>query len=215
VPKHVIADGRSRYDRWHLARDDAREAAAVPSMAIEAAREWVEKHQEFRIEHSDRVTVFGTARGGEEARSGGIGFGLLVHSLVAQVPFGAPRTLLDDLALTEARVLGLDSDEAAAAAAVVERLLAHDVLVRARAAESRGTCRRETPVSCTMADGTLVEGVVDLAFEEAGEWTVVDYKTDREIAADGEERYRRQVALYAWAIAQATGQPARGVLIRV
>ena len=34
-----------------------------------------------------------------------------------------------------------------------------------------------------MPDGTLVEGIVDLAFEEAGEWTVVDYKTDREIAA--------------------------------
>ena len=66
-----------------------------------------------------------------------------------------------------------------------------------------------------MQDGTLVEGIVDLAFEEAGEWTVVDYKTDREIAAAGEDRYRRQVALYASAIAQATGQPARGVLVRV
>ena len=56
-------------------------------------------------------------------------------------------------------------------------------------------------------DGTLVEGIVDLAFEEAGAWTVVDYKTDREIAAAGEDRYRRQVALYASAIAQATGHP--------
>ena len=40
-------------------------------------------------------------------------------------------------------------------------------------------------------------------------------KTDREIAAAGEERYRRQVALYATAIAQATGQPADAVLLRV
>ena len=38
---------------------------------------------------------------------------------------------------------------------------------------------------------------------------------DREIAASGEDRYRRQVALYVAAIAQATGQPAHGVLIRV
>jgi ATP-dependent helicase/nuclease subunit A len=66
-----------------------------------------------------------------------------------------------------------------------------------------------------MPDGTLIEGIVDLAFEEAGEWTVVDYKTDREVAASGEEQYRRQVALYASAIAQATGQPARGILMRV
>jgi ATP-dependent helicase/nuclease subunit A len=98
---------------------------------------------------------------------------------------------------------------------VVERLLKHDILLRVGAADARGACRRETPVTCTMSDGTVVEGVVDLAFEEAGEWTVVDYKTDREIAAAGEDRYRRQVALYASAIAQATGQPARGVLVRV
>jgi ATP-dependent exoDNAse (exonuclease V) beta subunit len=43
----------------------------------------------------------------------------------------------------------------------------------------------------------------------------VDYKTDRELAAAGEDRYRRQVALYASAIAQATGLPASGVLIRI
>ena len=69
--------------------------------------------------------------------------------------------------------------------------------------------------SVLLPDGTLIEGVVDLAFEEGGAWTVVDYKTDREIAASGEDRYRRQVALYVAAIAQATGQSAHGVLIRV
>ena len=50
---------------------------------------------------------------------------------------------------------------------------------------------------------------------KAGQWIVVDYKTDRELAQSGEDRYRRQVALYASAIAQATGQPAQGVLMRV
>src|SRR5204863_3854682 len=100
-------------------------------------------------------------------------------------------------------------------ASAVERLLTHEVLIRARAAEARGACRRETPVTYTLADGAMIEGVVDLAFEEAGEWTVVDYKTDREIAASGEDRYRRQVALYASAIAQATGKPAAGVLVRI
>jgi ATP-dependent exoDNAse (exonuclease V) beta subunit len=86
---------------------------------------------------------------------------------------------------------------------------------RARAAADRGECRRETPVTCTLPDGTMVEGVVDLAFREQGRWCVVDYKTDRELAAEGEEQYRRQVALYAAAIQQATGEPATGVLIRL
>jgi len=56
---------------------------------------------------------------------------------------------------------------------------------------------------------------VDLAFEEDGKWMVVDYKTDREIAAVGEDGYRRQIALYVSAIARATGKPATGVLVRI
>jgi ATP-dependent exoDNAse (exonuclease V) beta subunit len=214
VARNVIADGRTRYDRWHLARDDARESGAVPSLAVTTAREWVQ-NSEFGIVNSEFVKTVGEGRSGEEARSGGIGFGLLVHGLLAVVPFGASRAALDDLAAVDARVLGLSDDEASAAASVVERLLTHDVLARARAADARGACRRETPITWTGPDGTLVEGIVDLAFEESGEWTVVDYKTDREIAASGEDRYRRQVALYASAIAQATGRPAHGVLMRV
>ena len=215
VPRNVIADGRSRYDRWHLARVEARDAGSIPSMRVATVREWAEQHVESGIQSLEFVTVSGAGRSGDEARSGGMGFGLLVHTLLAQAPFDATRAALGDLAAVEAVVLGLDEADATAAVAVVERLLAHEVLVRARAADARGACRRETPVTCTMPDGTLVEGVVDLAFEEAGEWTVVDYKTDREIAASGEDRYRRQVALYASAIAQATGQPAHAVLIRV
>ena len=98
---------------------------------------------------------------------------------------------------------------------VVERVLAHDLLARARSADERGACRRETPVTLTLDDGTLVEGIVDLAFEEDGVWTVVDYKTDRDIATAGEEQYRRQLALYAAAIERATGAPAVGVLVRI
>ena len=220
VPKNVIADGRTRYDRWHLARHDAREMGATPSLVVETARDWSASESQisdfrFQIEVEVKVKVIGDGRRGAEARAGGIGFGLLVHGLLAQAPFDASRTALNDLAAVDARVLGLSDEEAATAAAVVERLLTHDLLVRASAADARGACRRETPVTCAMPDGTMIEGVVDLAFEEAGEWTVVDYKTDRELAASGEDRYRRQVALYASAIAQATGQPAHAVLMRV
>jgi ATP-dependent helicase/nuclease subunit A len=215
VPKHVIADGRGLYDRWRLARADAREAGAVPSTRVEPVRDWLSRDPAPADQNPELVAVVGTGRGGEEARSGGIGFGLLVHGLLAQAPFGATRAVLDGLAAVEARVLGLGDVETAAAVVVVERLLGHDVLVRARAADARGACRRETPVTFTMPDGSLVEGVVDLAFEEDGVWTVVDYKTDRDIAAVGEDRYRRQVALYVAAIARATGQRANGILMRV
>jgi ATP-dependent exoDNAse (exonuclease V) beta subunit len=59
----------------------------------------------------------------------------------------------------------------------------------------------------------MVEGIVDLAFQDGDRWTVVDYKTDRELATIGRERYRRQVALYASAIARATDTPCSGVVL--
>ena len=60
----------------------------------------------------------------------------------------------------------------------------------------------------------LVEGAVDLAFEDDQGWTVVDFKTDADIA-DQLDTYVRQVQLYAAAIARATGRPASGVLLRI
>jgi ATP-dependent helicase/nuclease subunit A len=78
--------------------------------------------------------------------------------------------------------------------------------------------RRETPVQHYHHDGTLIEGVVDLAFQEKAPdfsgWTVVDFKTDREVG-NAEGQYRGQVAMYADAIHVATGLPARGFLLVV
>ena len=65
-----------------------------------------------------------------------------------------------------------------------------------------------------MSDGVLVEGVVDLAYEEDEAWTVVDFKTDHEIV-HGLSAYKRQVGLYARAIASSTGARADAVLMRL
>ena len=140
---------------------------------------------------------------------------MLVHALLAQAPLDADRARLLSLAATEARVLGMTERDSHAAVAVAERVLAHELLIRAREADRRGACRRETPVTYTMPDGVLVEGTIDLAFEERGTWTVIDYKTDRELALTGEETYHRQISLYASAIARATGKPATPILVRV
>jgi ATP-dependent helicase/nuclease subunit A len=217
VPSRVVADGRSRYDQWHLARDDARVAGAVPSIVIETVREWMAKKERppaMTVEPRAVRIVNVDGRDGSQ-RPRGAGFGSLVHAVLAGAPFDASRQAIENVCEIEARMLGMSGDEAVAAAAVAERVLAHDLLARARAADALGRCRRETPVTATLPDGTLVEGVVDLAFEEGGRWMVVDYKTDREIAALGEDQYRLQVALYASAIAQATGAPCDGVLLIV
>ena len=63
-------------------------------------------------------------------------------------------------------------------------------------------------------DGTLIEGVLDLAFDEGEATVVVDFKTDYELAA-GETRYRAQLQQYVNAVSRATARPARGVLFKV
>ncbi len=73
-------------------------------------------------------------------------------------------------------------------------------------------------MTLTLADGTLIEGVVDLAFEEAGQWVVVDYKTDRELSGAPDrsiDGYRLQVAAYTRAVSLATSKPATAILMRV
>jgi ATP-dependent helicase/nuclease subunit A len=229
VARHVVADGRSRYDSWHIARADARDAGSVATHAVKTVREWVEavkrattedtKDTEMKFEAPDgfeaaieQVRIVSVD--GAEARAGGAAFGVLVHGVLARAPFDVDPQALESIAQLEARLLGLSEDDALLAARAARRVLAHDLLARARAADARGACRRETPVTCRLGDGTLLEGIVDLAFEEEGAWTIVDYKTDRELTLE-QDSYRRQVALYASAIARATGRPASAILVRV
>src|SRR4051812_17101738 len=216
VARNVVADGRSRYDHWKLTREEARQNGATPSVRVQTVREWAAASNETRPPAIDAasVTVVSVA-GGDASRHGGAAFGALVHAVLALTPFDATASELEQIATVEAQVLGVDAPEAAAAAEVVTRVFAHDVIDRARRGAARGACRRETPVTLTLADGTLVEGVVDLAFEQNGMWWVVDYKTDRDLADAGEEEYRTQIALYAAAIGAATGSRAAGCLLRV
>ena len=211
VPRNVVADGRARYDRWLLARTDAREVGAQPSVRTAPVREIIEEQSPVPAD----LQLIDLRGGTREDRPGGQSFGLLVHELLARAPFDANTDALAELAQLHARLLGLPGADADSAATVVRRVLNHDLWNRARAAHVRGACRRETPVTIALDDGTLAEGIVDLAFEQNGTWTVVDYKSDREFASVGEEKYRRQVALYASAIARATGQPAVPVLVRI
>ena len=213
VPRHVVADGRSQYDRWRQQRAHARAAGAVPSLRVATVREVAALPTGDSLQTA-RVTMVDVIGSRDKTASRGQAFGLLVHEIVALAPLVADRARLRAVAAVQAQLLGQSAEDAEAAAARVERLLAHELMARARSAEQGGKCRRETPVM-GLVDGTVVEGVVDMAFEENGEWVVVDFKTDHEISAAGEERYKRQVAAYCAAIHSATGLSARGCLVRL
>ena len=64
--------------------------------------------------------------------------------------------------------------------------------------------RRETPITLTLADGTIVEGVLDLAFREKHEWTVVDFKTDREL----EKEFQQYSDRWGYTLNRSSGRPA-------
>ena len=148
------------------------------------------------------------------ARPYGPRFGTLVHAALATVPLDATPPQIADGVSLQARILGAPADEVTAATALVAAALAHPLMARARDAWRAGRCRRETPLARREPDGSLIEGVVDLAFEDGDGWTVVDFKTDVEIGAEL-TAYRRQVGFYASVIARASGKTARGVLLRL
>jgi ATP-dependent helicase/nuclease subunit A len=198
--------------RWVAERADVRERASTPSVRVvtpssaEAAG-IVIPTEAITVAHERVERPPG-------ARPHGTRFGALVHAVLGTVPFDARSEAVRAVAALHGRVLGAPDDEVAAAAELAGRALAHPLLVRAAAAARQGLCRRETPVAMEI-DGVLVEGVVDVAFRDGdGPWMVVDFKTDLQIGARHDD-YARQVALYARAIAEATGAPVEAVLLQL
>ena len=105
----------------------------------------------------------------------------------------------------------LPGEEVEAATDAVLGALAHPLLKRAADATR---CHRETPLVLRLEDDQVLEGTLDLAFFDDGAWTVVDFKTDRDLGVF-EEQYRRQVAWYVHTLERLTGESARGVLLQI
>ena len=213
IVKDVSPEIRARYLRdymtWRDGRVQAVSRAAVPSIEVMTATEAAIRGDGFPID----VRVADVA--GDVVRPGGARFGTLVHALLADVPLShSNEEVVDRLAAAHGRVLGAVPAEIEAAVAVVRRVVGHPLFAAAARAAGAGHCYRETPVTLRLESGTLVEGVVDLAYHDDGEVVVIDFKTDRELEG-AMETYRRQVQIYAHAIALATGRPARGVLMKI
>jgi ATP-dependent helicase/nuclease subunit A len=94
----------------------------------------------------------------------------------------------------------------------VQQALGLDVLLRARRAR-----RVWREMRLWFPDGgDLVEGIVDLVFEEADGLVVVDYKTDGiapEQALVQAAHHAPQLQLYGRGLAQALGRPVRERLV--
>ena len=146
-------------------------------------------------------------------RPSGPRFGALVHAVLASVPLHGDLAAIQRLAAIHGRVLGAPRRDRCRLGSV-HTALSHAVFDRARQAAQQGRCRREVPIAWRDPDGLLIEGVIDLAFEQAEGWTVIDFKTDEEFRGN-ESAYRRQVGMYASAIQTANGGRVSALLMRV
>jgi ATP-dependent exoDNAse (exonuclease V) beta subunit len=155
------------------------------------------------------VEISAVAKAG--ARPGGRRFGTLVHNVLRDVALDATGEAIARMVRLNARATGATEQESEAARASVEAALAHPLMAAARRAEH---CYREYPVTLRLDGDRVVDGVIDLAFIEDGRWTVVDFKTDADLA-EARAQYQRQLQWYAFAMTAMTGMPARAVLLGV
>jgi ATP-dependent exoDNAse (exonuclease V) beta subunit len=206
----VLEADRRRYADWQRSREVALEQGARPSIAVQTVTEWAQQ----AADDADATEVMLVDAASGVARPSGPRFGTLVHAVLATVALDAARDKIAEVSTMQARILGATPEETEAATTLVERALAHPLLARAREAWRRGRCRRETPVTTVESDGSMLEGVLDLAFEEDDGWTVVDFKTQAELSGSL-ARYRRQVRVYASVVARVTGRAATPVLLRL
>lgn len=84
-------------------------------------------------------------------------------------------------------------------------------------AMNNGSVRREQPFVFEY-EGQLIQGIIDLYFEEDGEFVLVDYKTDRVMKGEAGEkelvrRYAIQLDYYAKALTQLTGKKVKEKII--
>jgi ATP-dependent exoDNAse (exonuclease V) beta subunit len=228
----VVEADRKAYTDWRAGRDEAVARGSQPGLIVKTATEWAaEAAREGKGatpapkgggNGSPQPAGVLSAQGRAVAmveierrleRPAGPRYGALVHAVLATIPLDAARKEIDEVARLQGRILGATVPEVESAGEVVKAVLDHPLMARARECTKAGRCRRETPVTLSIG-GSLVEGVADVAFLEGDTWTVVDFKTDRELERRLED-YRRQVGLYAEAIEVATGQKAEAALMRV
>jgi ATP-dependent exoDNAse (exonuclease V) beta subunit len=213
VAPDIVESGLAAYNSWRARRQQAIAAGSRASVAVRTVTQEAkiagEQPADLQLPPVEIVELPRVAN-----RPSGRRFGALVHAVLASVPLDGDLSAIQHLAAIHGRILGAPTEEIDAAAQSAHTALAHPLLNQARNAAEQGRCRREVPIAWRDPGGSLIEGVIDLAFEQADGWTVIDFKTDEEFIGN-EPAYRRQVAMYASGIQAANGARVSALLMRV
>jgi ATP-dependent helicase/nuclease subunit A len=213
VAPDIVESGLAAYNSWRERREQAIAAGGQASVAVRTVTQSVKTADEASADLKlPAVEIIELPRAAN--RPSGRRFGALVHAVLATVPLDGDLSVIQRLANIHGRILGASQEEIVSTSDVVHTALAHSIFNQARNAAQTGWCRREVPIAWRDTKGLLIEGVIDLAFEQARSWTVIDFKTDEELRGN-ELAYRRQVGMYASAIQAANGARVSAVLMRV
>jgi ATP-dependent helicase/nuclease subunit A len=207
----VSERGKQAYEAWRNERRRVREVGAAPALRVATATDLAAVARESGAAAAAGIRIEEVPR--DAARPHGARFGTLVHSTMLRAPFDASEGQIRRTAAIVGRMLGAAAGEVDAAAAAVAAALGAAAIKIARDAPD---VRRECPLLLRLDDGTIVEGVADLAYLSGRNgtpcWTVVDFKTDVDLGARIDE-YCAQLELYLRAIRAGTGIDAEGVIL--
>jgi len=196
--------------------DSPREVETVGDDTAQAREKWLEERNRVYARQS-RPTSVASTRLAKEARDekneqdradepwrrgrAGTSIGRAVHAVLQTVDLTSGSGL-DDIARAQAAAEGVPGR-----ATEIARLVRHALssTIVKRALDSRRWWR-EVPVAGPVGDG-IVEGFIDLLFEEDDGFVIIDYKTDS-LGSDDEiqramQKYRLQGGGYALALDKA------------
>ena len=188
---------------WQARRDALLHARSLPVSVAATGLAGVVKDEAYADADADTA---GTSRRGR----GGAPLGRAVHAVLQTIDL-ATGAGIEDTARAQAAAEGIPQSQADIAA-LARAAVNSDIVRRAVAS---GRYWREALIAAPIGKGVL-EGFIDLLFEEDGELVVVDYKTDA-IDADATEyiansRYRTQAGSYALITERATQKRVKDVV---
>jgi ATP-dependent helicase/nuclease subunit A len=186
------------YDAWKSRRATILENGARHSFQIVVATD-AASGEGTKIP----VEIISIALSGPRAR--GRRFGSLVHSVIMDADFDSDPVALQRLAAAHAFRLSSPEEEINSAVGVVSAILQHTIL---KAAAEAAIAHKEYPFLFRNEHGVIVEGNMDLVYQQDAEWIIVDFKTG---PADRKE-YRRQLELYGKALQP---RPVRAILFEI
>ena len=209
--RQISDRGIKLHEDWSARRAAMLAAGTTPRLNVATATELALAAPAGGPASAETIAIEETSR--QSGRPHGKRFGTLVHLTMLRAPIDADARQIGRIAASAAKMIGATEDEVAAATTAVVAALKSPLMLRAKAAQ---TVMRECPLMIKLEDGTAVEGIADLAFaENTGDgavWTVVDFKTDVEVAPRLDE-YRTQIRFYVRAVRESTGRPASGAIL--